>query len=1085
MSHIFRNETDSVLSSLQSAASYISSSTAPLDTDGAHPVPSLLSKSLEDIRDVVDHGPAFSLSDLPAYYNAVKNLGGNLDDRKFLLEKLLTFMARLGSDSEFGQRVQQFVISILYSDLPHPPSGYLALLPPAQSVTTNELSVNYAFRSADGSDYNPLIPGLGRAGAPYARSVPSTRCLSPAALPDANLVFDTLLKRDKFVDHPGGISSLFFAFADLIIHSCFNTNPRAPGWTQNDASSYLDLSPLYGSSDAEVASVRRADGTGRIWNDVFADKRLIYMPPSVCALLVLLSRNHNYIAEKILSINEWGKFQSPPPTDESARKSQDEEIFQRARLVNTGFFMQIILRDYVGAILGLVRDGSPWRLDPLMNLRDADHEVSPRGQGNVVSVEFNLLYRWHAALSEDDTKWTEELFADRLKGFDPKTGSVQDFVVAAAKGMNPGPDLKKWEFGGIKRGAEDRFADADIARILQNATAASASAFKARGTPEVLRVIELLSIEQSRAWGTCSLNEFRSFMGLKPYKDFKDWNPDPVIAKAAESLYHDIDNLELHVGMQAEQAKAPMPGAGLCPGYTISRAILSDAVALTRGDRFLTIDYTPFNLTTWGFDDCQADTADGSYGGILTKLLFRHLPDYYPPRSTYAHFPFLTPEAMKRAAKDLPGDLIPKYSWTRPAPPAGPAVVAARYTDVQKALASPAVLAPAAVPRLAALTGGVSLNLLGPVQQVLSSAAQADAAAKAFAGIVENLLKKKTLKGVGAHVAYIDVVRDVTNLAPVYWLSNEIIGLPLKTEENPRGAYREQELYGWFADTANYLYHNKEPTHDWHLRESSKFAADKALQYLRAHLIKITRGSVRLNVEGFTDSVLHWVSGRNDHSHDFLKPLVDATGAQAGPSALDGLAASLYAAVVPTAALFSQALTHVVNFYLDADRAAQRAEIARLAELRTPQADAQILPYVFEALRLDPPLSSVLLSAQADTSVAGDAVKKGQQVLASIIDANRDASAFQNPNEANFSRPTTGILGLDRKGLLTPGLFERVAPRILGPIFKLSNLRRQSTQSGQLTRFTETVRGAPQQFYVDLNGKLTPFPVSLIVQFDV
>lgn len=35
-----------------------------------------------------------------------------------------------------------------------------------------------------------------------------------------------------------------------------------------------------------------------------------------------------------------------------------------------------------------------------------------------------------------------------------------------------------------------------------------------------------------------------------------------------------------------------MPGAGLCPGYTISRAILADAVCLTRGDRFLTVDLT-------------------------------------------------------------------------------------------------------------------------------------------------------------------------------------------------------------------------------------------------------------------------------------------------------------------------------------------------------------------------------------------------------------------------------------------------------------------------------------------------------------
>lgn len=62
--------------------------------------------------------------------------------------------------------------------------------------------------------------------------------------------------------------------------------------------------------------------------------------------------------------------------------------------------------------------------------------------------------------------------------------------------------------------------------------------------------------------------------------------------KAAEALYEHIDNLELHVGMQAEEVKMPMPGAGLCPGYTISRAILADAVALTRGDRFLTTEFT-------------------------------------------------------------------------------------------------------------------------------------------------------------------------------------------------------------------------------------------------------------------------------------------------------------------------------------------------------------------------------------------------------------------------------------------------------------------------------------------------------------
>jgi hypothetical protein len=57
-------------------------------------------------------------------------------------------------------------------------------------------------------------------------------------------------------------------------------------------------------------------------------------------------------------------------------------------------------------------------------------------------------------------------------------------------------------------------------------------------------------------------------------------------------LYENIGNLELHVGLQAEEAKPPIPGAGLCPGYTTSRAILADAIALTRGDPFMTTEFT-------------------------------------------------------------------------------------------------------------------------------------------------------------------------------------------------------------------------------------------------------------------------------------------------------------------------------------------------------------------------------------------------------------------------------------------------------------------------------------------------------------
>jgi len=79
-------------------------------------------------------------------------------------------------------------------------------------------------------------------------------------------------------------------------------------------------------------------------------------------------------------------------------------------------------------------------------------------------------------------------------------------------------DTYSWNYSITRENG--RFRDADLARILQNATEASAGAFKARGTPEVLRVVELLSIEQGRVWGVCTVSRhapFCTFHRSQPY----------------------------------------------------------------------------------------------------------------------------------------------------------------------------------------------------------------------------------------------------------------------------------------------------------------------------------------------------------------------------------------------------------------------------------------------------------------------------------------------------------------------------------------------------------------------------------------
>jgi hypothetical protein len=82
---------------------------------------------------------------------------------------------------------------------------------------------------------------------------------------------------------------------------------------------------------------------------------------------------------------------------------QDEDIFQITRNINVGFFASVVLKDYVSAILNTVRANSTWNLDLGKEIKQLGKRVE-RGTGNVVSVEFAVLYHWHATLSTADDK---------------------------------------------------------------------------------------------------------------------------------------------------------------------------------------------------------------------------------------------------------------------------------------------------------------------------------------------------------------------------------------------------------------------------------------------------------------------------------------------------------------------------------------------------------------------------------------------------------------------------------------------------------------------------------------------------------
>ncbi|KAF4610857.1 hypothetical protein D9613_007045 [Agrocybe pediades] len=1023
-------------------------------------------KALKDIRDRIKKGlpVALNTSTVSAIIDLVRHKEA-LDDRKLLLEHALTFVSKLEEGTPMALTLKNKIIQLLYNDLSHPPA--------------TSISNKYAWRTADGSYNNIDIPDMGKAGTPYSRSVQQQHPLPRYQLPDSGLVFDTLLKREGFVKHPGGLSSLMFAFAALVIHSVFRTSHR--DWSINETSSYVDLAPLYGNNQKEQDRVRVRDGRGKLYPDVFAEDRLLLLPPAVSTLLILFNRNHNYIADKLLEINERGTYidpaklaQSEDAESKAKLLAQEEEIFQISRLINCGWFGSVVFSDYFSCILGLVRDGNSWSLTPFDEIRKEDHSTFERGKGNQCSVEFNCLYRWHATTSREDEAYVNTLFSHIFPDKPVEDVTVDDFKTAAVRVQRTQPSITEWTFGNLKHQEDGSFNDDELANILHNATEHAAGAFRARGTPAAMRLNEIMGMEQNRNWGVCSLNDFRKYLGLKPFATFLEWNSDPEIAEAAEKLYGHIDHLELYVGLQAEEAKPLVEGAGLCPGYTISRAILSDAIALTRGDRFFTHDYTPYNLTAWGFADCQRDPNAFGFGSTLGRLLLRTLPNNFTENSVYTFFPLMTPESMKVHLTKL--GVIDQYDLNRPKT-RSPQVEVKGHQRVGAILKDKeSFVAPYKdrVARILHSSSGFfpleSEEAQKAVADVLSSHDLSKTITQYFYETTKKLIDEKSYTLVGGKTSGIDLVRNVLSVLPVSWAASDLAGIDLKTSEHSRGEYTPAELSEILGEIHAFVFLNVEPARVKVMEGHVKNNIHKLLRLIKGNLGESV--GPKISVQGIVGGISSLFSkNKKAEYHEIVKRLYEL-----GHST-DQLANTILALMVICGKELSLATTNAVNFFLGSEHVDKVTSLAK--------SGGDLDGYVYEALRLDPMFNGVFRVSTKDQSVYDLNLKKGDRVFLNTASANTDGTIFQDATSFNPARST-----LDR--VFADGVFHflgkdlpvKIISQVLRAVFELNNVRRAPGQSGVLNRFKNPDRPEVANTYLNNAQLMSEWPTSMSILFD-
>jgi linoleate 10R-lipoxygenase len=304
----------------------------------------------------------------------------------------------------------------------------------------------------------------------------------------------------------------------LTLLQCFQTDHEDPSISKT--SSYLDLSPLYGDVQEDQDLVRTFRD-GKLKPDVFSEYRLLTFPPGCGVLLIMFNRFHNYVAEQLAAINENGRFTQPrepldPENPSPAWRKYDNDLFQTARLVTGGLYINITLIDYVRTIVNVTRSNSTWTLDPRVKESDTlfNADGTPRGIGNQVSAEFNLVYRWHSAISDKDDKWTQDLFK-KMYGKPAEDIGWMEFLQGAKKWeyeMIEGrfKDPYDRDFHGVKRGADGRLDDDELVEIMTTSIEDVAGRFGANHIPKALRCIDMLGMKQARAWDVASLNEVRN-----------------------------------------------------------------------------------------------------------------------------------------------------------------------------------------------------------------------------------------------------------------------------------------------------------------------------------------------------------------------------------------------------------------------------------------------------------------------------------------------------------------------------------------------------------------------------------------------
>ncbi len=325
-------------------------------------------------------------------------------------------------------------------------------------------------------------------------------------------------------------------------------NPRLQ---ENEITSYIDSSNIYGSDDEKLASLRDEGGymkldangllpvvTGMMGPEFAAGDVRANENVALTSMHTLFAREHNYWVDQI-------KAEHP--------RMSAEDLFQTAKMIVEAEIQHITFNEFLSNLVG---EGTIAAYTGYNSNVDAQ-----------IATEFaTAAFRFgHTMLSSDILRLQEN-------------GDESDFGSLTLREAFFRPDKIMTEGGidEILRGVSGSYAQAIDNHVIDDVRNFLFGPPGAGGFDLVS-----LNIQRGRDHGLPDFNSVRESYGLNPLTDFSELTNDPALIAKLEALYGTIDHLDLWVGGLIEN-----PVDGALVGETFQTIIADQFTRLRDGDRF-------------------------------------------------------------------------------------------------------------------------------------------------------------------------------------------------------------------------------------------------------------------------------------------------------------------------------------------------------------------------------------------------------------------------------------------------------------------------------------------------------------------